>query len=619
MRSKSFGLDSLLHDGDALIIVPPFAQLQNPLLGPHLLQAFGRKKGFGVSVLYANMLFADLMGAEEYMQFCRNSFCFDMSFPGERMFARSAHGLEPFGKRAEKRYQLAEMLGDRKALSLDKLNFIYPPGSEIDLRKLADIEEQSDLWADRIGAEISRFSFRVIGCTSSYEQTNASITLFRYVKKHNPLAITVIGGANCTGSMAEGIASLDPEGRYIDYIFAGESETLFAEFLRTLGSNQPPKKRIIAGRPIGNLDDIPDPDYQEYFSQLNHFFPDVPSVVEGATIVYETSRGCWWGQKHNCTFCGLNLESSRYRQKNPRTVINALKEFHERYPGKIVCMNDNIMPPKNLLRFAAELPPMKIMYSLRSDTSLTTMVMLKESGVTFLSPGIESFDTELLNIMNKGVTAKDNILFLRNAKSTGIFASWNLLWAFPGEKIESYDAILKIVEMIHHLNPPSAVYHLSIERFSPYFRHPHEYHIGNIQPLPAYSSVFPEYADIANLAFHFVGDYECASYLNRDVIQKIMKNVSEWWTQWESGEIPMLMVQKLGNHFVLMDTRKISTFDSIQVLSEKQAQTILAPDGAGQENEEVRWAVNHRLGVVIDEHFVPFVTADSQLLESHAG
>ena len=45
-------------------------------------------------------------------------------------------------------------------------------------------------------------------------------------------------------------------------------------------------------------------------------------VLRGYTLlgrpvdVVETSRGCWWGERSHCTFCGLNGMGMTYRSKN---------------------------------------------------------------------------------------------------------------------------------------------------------------------------------------------------------------------------------------------------------------------------------------------------------------
>ena len=33
-------------------------------------------------------------------------------------------------------------------------------------------------------------------------------------------------------------------------------------------------------------------------------------------LYLEGSRGCWWGQKHPCSFCGLNGRKNVYRYKS---------------------------------------------------------------------------------------------------------------------------------------------------------------------------------------------------------------------------------------------------------------------------------------------------------------
>ena len=39
---------------------------------------------------------------------------------------------------------------------------------------------------------------------------------------------------------------------------------------------------------------------------------------------FETSRGCWWGERMHCTFCGLNGATMSYRSKSPRRAVDEL-------------------------------------------------------------------------------------------------------------------------------------------------------------------------------------------------------------------------------------------------------------------------------------------------------
>jgi hypothetical protein len=59
-------LNSLLRDGDALIVVPPFAGLDRPSLAAHVLQACAAAAGIRVDVLYANLLLGAQIGELNY-------------------------------------------------------------------------------------------------------------------------------------------------------------------------------------------------------------------------------------------------------------------------------------------------------------------------------------------------------------------------------------------------------------------------------------------------------------------------------------------------------------------------------------------------------------------------
>src|SRR5947209_910628 len=80
---------------DCVIIVPPFASVLRPALGPHVLQAVARRQGISVRVLYANAIFAGIVGIKPYEEVCDNTSQSDLV--GERVFARVAHRLPPLG------------------------------------------------------------------------------------------------------------------------------------------------------------------------------------------------------------------------------------------------------------------------------------------------------------------------------------------------------------------------------------------------------------------------------------------------------------------------------------------------------------------------------------------
>ena len=116
--------------------------------------------------------------------------------------------------------------------------------------------------------------------------------------------------------MAEGIRSIAP---FIDYVFSGESENDLSRVSAQAGKRgEPPAGRDHPGQPCDDMDAVPTLEYDDYFEQRAAYLTpqdDAPSVRPQS--LYETSRGCWWGEKQHCTFCGLNGEGMAFRSRSP--------------------------------------------------------------------------------------------------------------------------------------------------------------------------------------------------------------------------------------------------------------------------------------------------------------
>ena len=433
---------------DVLIIVPPFAGIDRPALGVHLLQAEAKRAGFDVTILYANLLFAQYIGTSAYNVICYASAA---NLIGESCFRSAAFGyLPPWDSEANGEAHF-KRVNNRLALDFDALR---------------NIQEIAPQWCDEFAKAVARYSFRIVGCTTTFEQTCASVAFLNRIKGRKPDIITILGGANCEGDMAQGIMSL---GADIDYIFSGESEASFVSFLQSVDSGTLPSERIVHSSPNYRLDDIAVPSFQSFYDQLQTTFPDFDS--QKTWLPYENSRGCWWGEKHHCTFCGLNGESMPFRQKTPGTVIRELSSLTAIHASKKVLMVDNIMPHSYfssvLPRVAAEVPGLHIFYEQKANLMLSKIELLKQAGVAVIQPGIEALSTPLLKLMKKGVRASQNLALLRYARSVELGVNWNMLFGFPDDKADWYESALTIMPYIAHLQPPMGFYKLSIDRFSP--------------------------------------------------------------------------------------------------------------------------------------------------------
>ena len=91
---------------------------------------------------------------------------------------------------------------------------------------------------------------------------------------------------------------------------------------------------------VFQMDDLPFVHYDDYFQQLESRQFETAHPIR---LLFETSRGCWWGAKHHCTFCGLNASTMAYRSKSASRALDELLQLHEMYPQHAVSVVDNIL------------------------------------------------------------------------------------------------------------------------------------------------------------------------------------------------------------------------------------------------------------------------------------
>lgn len=599
-----------------VIVVPPFADINRPSLAAHLLQACARQGSFEVIVIYGNLQVAALIGEQLHH---RMSYTSASTLIGERMFARAAYRVNPFGQHFDAETALAA-------------------GFDYDI--LVKSERICNEWVNGLAKRINALKPDIVGCTTTFEQTAGAMAILRAIKDSKPQTCTIIGGANCEGEMAMGIALLGKG--FVDHVFSGESEQTFPEFLRIFSLGQA-SERIVRGKPCRELDSLPTPDYQEYFDQLAQELPDPQTATRDSIwIPYESSRGCWWGEKHHCTFCGINGEGMAYREKRASKVVEELRRYSDDEHVTNICMVDNIMPhgyfSTVLPALAKELPgKFHIFYEQKANLNLLRMQTLRAAGVNLIQPGIEALSTPLLKLMKKGVDAKQNVNLLRLARSVGVAVNWNLLWGFPGDSAEWYASVSRLLPLLRHLNPPTGLWPLSIERFSPYFFDAKEYGVHDVSPIPSYADVVPGHVDPAAIAYHFRAAYSSGSYENPGVIQALNSEVFAWKAAWNCIDeatsatssdstckipdgAPLLGLAELGdNLYLLLDTRQLPNSEPVQFLQTAQVEILLRHHSFNRCTCDTNWAIERGLLAPVDNEWIPLATAEPDLLQRFQG
>ncbi|MBB6482421.1 RiPP maturation radical SAM C-methyltransferase [Spirochaeta isovalerica] len=580
---------------DILLIVPPFAMTNFPSLAAHSLQAVGRSAGFDVGVYYANLSFAAALG-DTYGNLCNGG----PELPGETVFASAAWSLPPRGKTEEE-------------TSLDFSQVFYPPSDPPPADEMGRLSRKAEQWIESLKEQIESWDCKLVGLTSSYEQTNASVAIMKVMKAVHPHMVTFLGGYNAEGVMAEGIASADPQGEIIDYIFSGESEHSFPAFLEQWSRGELPDERIIRGKAVNDLDDLPLADYDEYFDQLKIHFPE---EADNAQLALETSRGCWWGEKSHCLFCGYADERIRFREKSRDRILAELDHM-EKYPSRYGHMADLIMPKAHFEGVIPQLEeknsPWTLYYEQRAAWNRDQLESMERAGIRDNQPGIETLSTNILSLMGKGTNLKNNLTFLREATGAGNRLYWNFVWGFPGEKAEEYRAMTELIPHISHLIPPMGIFRLALARFSPLFNNPDKWGVTNIRPLPAYKRVFPAHTDFEKLANYFICEYEAETFDDPSVMAEFTAAVDRWNEGWSSPLTrPRLMAARSGGgELILLDTRNAGQPVNREI-TEAELKLLIenSPlDGSFEQNR----ALEQNLALALNRDFVPLITIETPL------
>lgn len=583
---------------DLLLIVPPFATPEFQSLAAHNLQSVSRAAGFSCDIEYANISFFSSIGVI-FNEFCRMNYF----LLGERVFAKAAWGDDVPDQFSGNLYNYRDIY----ERDVSPIRF-FPNNRELTLKELKAVESSALEWADEYVASLDLGQYKFVGLSSSFEQTNAAISLIKRVKYSHPDIITFIGGFNCEGIMADGMGSLDSNASFLDHIFSGESENSLIEFLNSYKNGIVPS-RIISAKPITNLDDIPNLDYGDYFKCVTD--------RTDMSIVMETSRGCWWGEKAQCRFCGTS-ERICYREKSTKRILEELKAG-EKWGVDYLHMADLIMPQKNLTELLPSLLSQSkkwtLYYEQKVSLTISEMELLKESGVIDIQPGLETLSTDLLKKMSKGTTLKQNIRFLRDATGVGLNVFWNIVWGIPGEKIEDYKKMNDLVPLLTHLIPPVGVFHMTLVRYSPYFKNPGTFGISDIEAIPSYQVVFPKWADTDKLAIIHRCKYERETIVDSSEVDKLMDFIEIWRGRWDS-EInkPRLMMCRQGDgSVIILDTRGLEGCEIKRELSTDQI-TLLLTDSPYSSSLLQDWAIEHKLAIIDRGSFIPIVTIEKHMV-----
>lgn len=551
---------------DVILVNMPFSSLCTPSLSLGLLQAGLKKSNIQSRTIYANLEYVDFIGLKTYL-----------SFPSTRPQDGLLEWLFSPGISSEKECNAAEMV--KELFVRDKRMRKYPAKTLQDY--ILQLQSQSGSFVQKTVDKICKLSPAIVCCTSTFSQHSASLSLCKILKAKIPVT-TILGGPNCEGIMGRTTHRNFP---WIDYVVSGEADDFFPGFIHEIlekkvhsfplphgvlgtgngGDKQKSETQPIARAVATSMNDLDLPDYDDYFNTLGAL-PELEKRITPG-LLFEASRGCWWGEKKGCTFCGLNGQAKGFRAKSAEKVMFELESLSSRYNIDRFEATDNILGMDFFNSLLPELKkrkaPYKIFFETKSNLNENQVKLLREAGVTWIQPGIESLSTKVLQLMNKGCSAWQNILFLKSCLQYGVRASWNILYNFPGEKDVWYQDMVDLLPLLTHLQPPSVAIKVRYDRFSHYFENQKKYDL-NLVPAAPFSLVYSlGQEDLKDLVYFFDDSNTLeqeqnpvmAMVLERQVITKLQKKIFRWLKEFHSESRPVLEYHQTGSIITIHDTR----------------------------------------------------------------
>ncbi|MBU8897888.1 RiPP maturation radical SAM protein 1 [Corallococcus sp. H22C18031201] len=558
--------------GDSIqvrFVVAPFLPEHQPALGVSTMLSLLQQNGIRADVQYLNVQFMRQIGWELYYylsyatppEILAGEMAFLPASPdlllGEMVFAPALWGdaASNWEEYADRLTPLLEVKQHTEGASSGggaRREQALHWGRAREL--IRALREDSPRIVKQWAQEILRDNPRVIGFTSTFQQSLASLALAKELRRLRPREelTLIMGGANCEADMGKALADNFP---FMDHVVSGEGEGVILSLVQNVleKSGGRPQPRYVAAPQIENMDSLPMPDFDHYFAAIK----DMP-MAKRANLTAESSRGCWWGAKAHCTFCGLNGSGMAYRSKDPGRFVQEMRTLSRKYGFNFFMMADNILDLKYIKSVFPALitqgDELTMFYETKSNLRKDQLELMVAGGVTELQPGIESLSTAVLELMDKGTTRLQNIQLIKWCEEFAINVNWNILFGFPGELPSEYAAMAELMPSLFHLPPPGGAGKIRLDRFAPYWKSPEKYKLKNVRQKWSYDYVYAQLPpeERRRIAYYFDYDHED----ERDptvYLQDTLKRTEQWRDGYSRGVTLELKTE--GSKTFILDSR----------------------------------------------------------------
>lgn len=542
-------------NSNVVLVSMPFGPLHTPSIGLGLLSARLKEQGIPVKSVYFTVEFARLIDSEIYSSIAQGDPGNHLLL-GEWLFRDTL--FEPNGPDRDAEF-LALFESPIAARSVSNKG----RWKDFDTfeREVMAVRARTADFITHAARKILSHGPAIVGFTTVFQQHVASLATAAELKRLDSGVEIVFGGANVEATMGlETLRKFDQ----VDHVVSGEADISFPKLVKSLLRGRHPEIPGVYGRgsehlpvnapKVARLDELPYPDYHDYFEQLEECGLGVDPSRQ--RLLFESSRGCWWGEIQHCTFCGLNGTSMAFRSKSAKRALDELKSMTTTYPVQSVSVVDNIISMQYFQDFLPMLAEsdlsLDLFYEVKANLKRGQVQLLKQANINTIQPGIESLSDSVLKLMRKGVSALQNIQLLKWCAEFEVAPHWNFIWGFPLEDPEAYEEMAALIPLIRHLPAPKSISSIRLDRFSPNFNEAASLGFGNVKPFEVYSHIYPfEDKSIFDLAYYFE-----FTYPDGQDIETYTAGFLEETRRWQSGETSYhFFSTQAGDHLMLWDFR----------------------------------------------------------------
>ncbi len=267
---------------------------------------------------------------------------------------------------------------------------------------------------------------------------------------------------------------------YADFVVHREGEITMPLLLKALENKNNlesvngisfKKNNVLVNNPMmphmGDLDLLPFPAWDLF--PMHKYSTDPRTEVKKGTVEMQilATRGC----PNQCTFCSSRTDrslGSKYRIRNPKSVVDEMIYMHEVYENEVFSFMDLAFPlvRKHAIEFCNEIISRRLGEKFKWVTECRVkslddelLMFMKKAGCVRVCFGIESGNDEILKLLKKGFTTEDVRKAVRMAQKAGIEVDGMFMIGLPGETAAT---IAETIDFAIELNVRYAIFNIFV-------------------------------------------------------------------------------------------------------------------------------------------------------------